>query len=79
MAARQKVSVSIDSKLLEFIDQTSNNRSEVINEALTQWRKQKILAEIREGYAKVKEVDPTIVEENLLLNDLALQEEGIVD
>ena len=46
---------------------------------MTQWRKQKILAEIREGYAKVKEVDPTIAEENLLLNDLALQEEGIVD
>lgn len=79
MAARQKVSVSIDSRLLEFIDQTSNNRSEVFNEALTQWRKQKILAEIKEGYAKAKEVNPTIAEENLLLNDLALQEEGIVD
>lgn len=77
MPPRQKVSVSIDSSLLEFVDTISSNRSEIFNEALAEWRKQKILNEIGKGYAKTKEVDPMIAEENLLLNDLALEAEGV--
>ena len=77
MPPKQKVSVSIDSSLLEFIDKFSSNRSEIFNEALAEWRKQKILNEIGEGYAKTKEVDLAIAEENLLLNDLALEAEGV--
>ena len=79
MAKRQNISVSVDCNLLEYIDQLDSNRSEIVNQALAEWRKQKILAEIKEGYAKSKPIDPAIAEENLLLNDLALETDRIVD
>ncbi|MDJ0689840.1 MAG: hypothetical protein QNJ41_15165 [Xenococcaceae cyanobacterium MO_188.B32] len=79
MASRQKVSVSIDSELLAFIDQKTHNRSEVINEALAQWRKQKLQAEIDEAYAQAAshQPEPDWAEENWLLNEEALKAEGI--
>lgn len=77
MPPKQKVSLSIDSSLLAFVDRVSSNRSEIVNEALAEWRKQKILQEIGEGYENTKEVEPIIAEENLLLNDLALEAERI--
>lgn len=75
MANKQKVSVSIDPDLLTFIDTHTINRSEAINEALTQWRQEKIQAEIDNAYAQAaaKEIDSNLGEENWLLNDQALQ------
>ena len=75
MAIKQKVSVSIDSALLTFIDSHTSNRSEAINEALTQWRQKKLQAEIDNAYAQaaLKEIDSNLGEENWLLNDQALQ------
>jgi Arc/MetJ-type ribon-helix-helix transcriptional regulator len=70
MAYRQKVSVSIDSELLAFIDNLTNNRSEVINEALVQWRKQKL-------QAALTKTEPDFGEENWLFNEQELQAEGI--
>ena len=78
MAKRQNISVSVDCNLLEYIDRLDSNRSEIVNQALTEWRKQRILAEIKEGYAKSKPIDPMIAEGNLLLNDLALEADEIV-
>jgi Arc/MetJ-type ribon-helix-helix transcriptional regulator len=79
MVYRQKVSVSIDSELLAFIDDLTNNRSEAINEALVQWRKQKLQAQVDEAYAQAAstQTEPDFGEENWLLNEQALQAEGI--
>lgn len=78
MTSRQKVSVSIDSSLLAFIDNHTNNRSEVVNEALEQWRKDKLRAEIDEAYARAgSEADPALGEDNWLLNDQALEEDRV--
>ena len=79
MAFRKKVSVSIDSELLTFIDKRTANRSEAINEALQQWRKQKLQAEINNAYAQAasNETEPELGEENWLLNEQALEVEGI--
>lgn len=79
MAARQKVSVSIDSDLLNFIDRHATNRSKVINEALKKWRNEKLLMEIDNAYARASKqaMEHKLDEENWLLNDRALVAEDI--
>jgi Arc/MetJ-type ribon-helix-helix transcriptional regulator len=78
MAARQKISISIDSDLLTFIDRHATNRSEVINEALKKWRNEKLQAEIDNAYARSsRAMEPELDEENWLLNDTALMVENI--
>ena len=77
--SRRKVSVSIDSELLSFIDEQTDNRSEAINEALQQWRKQKLEEEINKAYAQAATNHPELDwgEENWLLNEQALEAEEI--
>lgn len=56
---KQKITVTVDSNLIAEIDQLSNNRSAVVEEALCLWRKQKIESQLREFYlnrsSKMKE------------------------
>ena len=79
MSSRRKVSVSVDSELLSFIDERTDNRSEAINEALQQWRKQKLVSEIDEAYAQAATNHPELDwgEENWLFNEQALEAEEI--
>ena len=54
---KRRVSVTIDADLLEAIDQFSDNRSAVIEEALRLWRVQKIEDQLRRYYQNRSQVD----------------------
>lgn len=54
---KRRVSVTIDADLLDAIDQFSDNRSAVIEEALRLWRIQKIDAQLRQYYQTQSQVD----------------------
>jgi len=47
---KRRVSVTIDADLLDAIDQLSDNRSAVIEEALRLWQAQQIQAQLRQFY-----------------------------
>lgn len=47
---KRRVSVTIDAALLDSIDQFSENRSAVIEEALKLWQAQRIQAQLRQFY-----------------------------
>lgn len=47
---KQRVSITIDSKLLEDIDQLTDNRSAAVEEGLRLWRKQQIENQLRTFY-----------------------------
>lgn len=54
---KRRVLVTIDADLLDAIDQFSDNRSAVIEEALRLWRIQKIDAQLRQYYQTQSQVD----------------------
>lgn len=54
---KRRVSVTIDADLLEAIDQFSDNRSAVIEEALRLWRVQKIEDQLRRYYQTRSQAD----------------------
>ncbi|MGI0482246.1 hypothetical protein ACN4EE_15865 [Geminocystis sp. CENA526] len=47
---KQKITVTVDSNLIADIDNFSNNRSAVVEEALFLWRQQQLEAKLREFY-----------------------------
>jgi len=49
-SAKRRVSVTIDAALLDAIDQWSDNRSAVIEEALRLWQAQQIQDQLRQFY-----------------------------
>jgi hypothetical protein len=49
-SAKRRVSVTIDAALLDAIDQCSDNRSAVIEEALRLWQAERIQAQLRQFY-----------------------------
>ncbi|PSN17146.1 hypothetical protein C7271_19250 [filamentous cyanobacterium CCP5] len=49
-SSKRRVSVTIDAALLDSIDQFSENRSAVIEEALRLWQAQRIQAQLRQFY-----------------------------
>lgn len=48
-----KVSITLDEDVLEFVDRSSRNRSQFINEILSQAKKSKLLKELEEAYTEL--------------------------
>lgn len=57
LSNKRRVSVTIDADLLDAIDQVSDNRSAVIEEALRLWRIQKINEQLRQYYQTQSQSD----------------------
>ncbi len=54
---KRRVSVTIDAALMDAIDQLSENRSAVIEEALRLWRSHKIEEQLRQFYQNASQPD----------------------
>ena len=50
LQGKQRVTVTIDAKLLSAVDRLSQNRSAAIEEALHLWRRQQIEAQLQRFY-----------------------------
>jgi metal-responsive CopG/Arc/MetJ family transcriptional regulator len=48
-----KVSITLDEDILEFVDRSSQNRSQFINEILSQAKKSKLLKELEDAYTEL--------------------------
>jgi metal-responsive CopG/Arc/MetJ family transcriptional regulator len=48
-----KVSITLDEEVLEFVDQSSQNRSQFINEILARENKRRLLQEIEKAYIEL--------------------------
>ncbi len=48
-----KVSITLDEDVLEFVDRASQNRSQFINEILSQAKKSKLLKELEDAYTEL--------------------------
>ncbi|MEB3290693.1 MAG: ribbon-helix-helix domain-containing protein [Leptolyngbya sp.] len=71
---KRRVSVTIDADLLEAIDQFSDNRSAVIEEALRLWRVQKIEDQLRRYYQNRSQADIETEEQWATLAQQQLEE-----
>ncbi|PSN19145.1 hypothetical protein C7271_08785 [filamentous cyanobacterium CCP5] len=56
-AGKRRVSVTIDTALLDAIDQWSDNRFAVIEEALRLWQTQRMQAQLRQFYQNCPQSD----------------------
>lgn len=56
-SAKRRVSVTIDAALVDAIDQFSDNRSAVIEEALRLWQAHRIQAQLRQFYQNRSQSD----------------------
>jgi metal-responsive CopG/Arc/MetJ family transcriptional regulator len=52
-----KVSITLDREVLEFIDRSSQNRSQFINEILSKEQKRRFLEELKAAYTELAQ-DP---------------------
>ena len=48
-----KVSITLDEEVLEFVDRSSQNRSQFINEILSQAKKNQLLKELADAYTEL--------------------------
>ncbi|WP_310428997.1 hypothetical protein [Chamaesiphon sp. VAR_48_metabat_135_sub] len=48
-----KVSITLDEEVLEFVDRSSKNRSQFINEVLSQAKKNQLLKELADAYTEL--------------------------
>jgi metal-responsive CopG/Arc/MetJ family transcriptional regulator len=48
-----KVSITLDQEILEFVDRSSQNRSQFINEILAKENKRRLLQEIENAYTEL--------------------------
>jgi metal-responsive CopG/Arc/MetJ family transcriptional regulator len=48
-----KVSITLDEEILEFVDRSSQNRSQFINEILSQAKKRQGLKELEDAYTEL--------------------------
>jgi metal-responsive CopG/Arc/MetJ family transcriptional regulator len=48
-----KVSITLDEEVLEFVDRSSQNRSQFINEILSQAKKRQGLKELEDAYTEL--------------------------
>ena len=54
---KQRISITVDSQLLEEVDQLTKNRSAAVEEGLRLWRKQQIEEQLRNFYQKRSQAD----------------------
>ncbi len=48
-----KVSITLDEEVLEFVDRSSQNRSQFINEILSQAKKNQLLKDLADAYTEL--------------------------
>jgi metal-responsive CopG/Arc/MetJ family transcriptional regulator len=48
-----KVSITLDEEILEFVDRSSKNRSQFINEILSKEKKRQFLTELENAYTEL--------------------------
>ena len=48
-----KVSITLDEEVLEFVDRSSKNRSQFINQILSQAKKNQLLKELADAYTEL--------------------------
>jgi metal-responsive CopG/Arc/MetJ family transcriptional regulator len=48
-----KVSITLDEEVLEFVDRSSQNRSQFINEVLSREKKRQFLKELENAYTEL--------------------------
>jgi metal-responsive CopG/Arc/MetJ family transcriptional regulator len=48
-----KVSITLDEAVLEFVDRSSQNRSQFINEILSKEQKRQLLKELKDAYTEL--------------------------
>jgi metal-responsive CopG/Arc/MetJ family transcriptional regulator len=48
-----KVSITLDQAVLEFVDRSSQNRSQFINEILSKEQKRQLLQELEDAYTEL--------------------------
>ncbi len=48
-----KVSITLDEEVLEFVDRSSKNRSQFINEILSQAKKNQLLKDLADAYTEL--------------------------
>ncbi len=69
MAYKQKITITIDGSILKEIDRFSKeqgeSRSNVIEEAIREWRQKHLEDELIEGYTSMAEEDLETAEANL--------------
>ncbi|AFZ50794.1 hypothetical protein [Dactylococcopsis salina] len=63
---KQRITITIDTSLLQEVDRFSNNRSAAVEEALHLWRKQQIENQLRSFYQNRSQSD---IEEEYLWAD----------
>lgn len=54
---KQRISITVDSRLLQDIDQLTDNRSAAVEEGLRLWRRQQIENQLRSFYQNQKPTD----------------------
>ena len=54
---KQRISITVDSQLLEEVDQMTKNRSAAVEEGLRLWRKQQIEEQLRNFYQNRSQKD----------------------
>ena len=65
-----KVSITIDKTVLEFVDRSSQNRSQFINEILSREQKRQLLQELEDAYIEL--ADDSEYQAEIKLWDLAV-------
>ena len=53
---KQRITITVDSQLLQEIDQLTDNRSAAVEQGLRLWRKQQIESQLRDYYQKQAEI-----------------------
>ena len=54
---KQRISITVDSQLLEEVDRMTKNRSAAVEEGLRLWRKQQIEEQLRNFYQNRSQAD----------------------
>ena len=54
---KQRISITVNSQLLEEVDQMTKNRSAAVEEGLRLWRKQQIEEQLRNFYQNCSQAD----------------------
>lgn len=62
-----KVSITLDEEVLEFVDKSSQNRSQFINEILAKEKQRQFLKELKDAYTELA-ADPEYQAETELWN-----------
>lgn len=60
---KQRISITVDTQLLQEVDKLTNNRSAAVEAGLKLWRKQQIEGQLRHFYQNRSETDESFEQE----------------